>query len=208
MSVRNNEILKERILMLLKEKNITQTYLAQEIGMTQSNLSKRLSPNNDQSNHFTIDQVWAIADYFNVSVDYLLGRKIESTIGTPENICRFLMSLCDSDTIEFTKFDKTETYRHHIIRHSHYFPDYIDSDVHTVYYGFVFPEYYPADKYTVENEENFAEGIEYSNLRPVNKKINQFWTNYLMLKQSHDSGMLDDDVFQIAVEALLKKMES
>ena len=53
------------------DKNISQRQLAQEIGTSQANLSRWengiVEPN--------ITECWKLADYFNVSIDFLCGRK-------------------------------------------------------------------------------------------------------------------------------------
>lgn len=60
----------ERILQLLKDRNITQKQLAEGIGVSTGNISDwkvgRVKP--------SVDVLSRIADFFNVSVDYLLGR--------------------------------------------------------------------------------------------------------------------------------------
>ena len=66
-------IIKENVLMLMKANNITQTTLAEAIGMQQSAISKALNKNNSSS--FTISQIVNIANYFCVSLDNLLGVK-------------------------------------------------------------------------------------------------------------------------------------
>lgn len=61
----------QRIAELMKEQNLTQTKLANALGMHQSNVSEWLSGKKEPS----ITSLWLLADYFNVDIDYLIGRK-------------------------------------------------------------------------------------------------------------------------------------
>ena len=59
-----------RIAELRKEQGLSQRQLAKEIDTSQANLSRWEQGLNEPS----IMECWKIADYFDVSVDYLLGR--------------------------------------------------------------------------------------------------------------------------------------
>lgn len=59
-----------RLKELRKEKNITQIKLAMELNMSQNTIS-RYETGERQAGY---DELIKIADYFNVSIDYLLGR--------------------------------------------------------------------------------------------------------------------------------------
>ena len=60
-----------RIAELRKEKGLSQRQLAKEIGTSQANLSRWEQGLNEPS----IMECWKIADYFDVSIDFLCGRK-------------------------------------------------------------------------------------------------------------------------------------
>ena len=62
----NNKIAEFR-----KEKGLSQRQLAKEIGTSQANLSRWEQGLNEPS----IIECWKIADYFDVSIDFLCGRK-------------------------------------------------------------------------------------------------------------------------------------
>ena len=64
-----SETLKE----LLNEHNLTKSYLAAEIGVSASRITDYI--NNDK--YPTVKTLIKIADYFNCSTDYLLGREYE-----------------------------------------------------------------------------------------------------------------------------------
>ena len=60
-----------KILELRKSMNLSQRQLAQQIGTSQANLSRWEQGVNEPS----IMECWKIADFFDVSLDFLVGRK-------------------------------------------------------------------------------------------------------------------------------------
>ena len=60
-----------RIAELRKEKSLSQRQLASALGTSQANLSRWEQGLNEPS----IIECWKIADYFEVSIDFLCGRK-------------------------------------------------------------------------------------------------------------------------------------
>lgn len=60
-----------KIAELRKENGLSQRQLAKEIGTSQANLSRWEQGLNEPS----IIECWKIADYFDVSIDILCGRK-------------------------------------------------------------------------------------------------------------------------------------
>lgn len=64
-------IVAERIRELMKEENLTQVEFANKIGLKQNTISAWLLNKKEPS----IRSLWLVADYFNVDIDYLVGRK-------------------------------------------------------------------------------------------------------------------------------------
>ena len=64
-------IVAERIKELMKEESLTQVELANKIGLQQHTISAWLLGKKEPS----IRSLWLVADYFNVDIDYLVGRK-------------------------------------------------------------------------------------------------------------------------------------
>ena len=60
-----------RIKELLKSDGLTQSQLASGIGVNQSTVCNWLNGKKEPS----IESLWKLADFFDVSVDYLIGRK-------------------------------------------------------------------------------------------------------------------------------------
>lgn len=63
-------LIAERIRELMKEEGLNQVRLADKIGVKQNTISAWLLEKKEPC----ITSLWLLADYFNVSVDYLIGR--------------------------------------------------------------------------------------------------------------------------------------
>ena len=66
-----NIIIADRIKELMKEEKLNQTRLAEKIGVKQNTISAWVLGKKEPS----IKSLWLLADYFNVDIDYLVGRK-------------------------------------------------------------------------------------------------------------------------------------
>ncbi|MBO5927247.1 MAG: helix-turn-helix transcriptional regulator [Clostridia bacterium] len=66
-----NVIVAERIKELMKEQGLNQVALANKIGLKQNTISAWLLKKKEPS----INSLWLLADYFEVDIDYLVGRK-------------------------------------------------------------------------------------------------------------------------------------
>lgn len=55
----------------MKEEKLNQTRLAEKIGVKQNTISAWVLGKKEPS----IKSLWLLADYFNVDIDYLVGRK-------------------------------------------------------------------------------------------------------------------------------------
>lgn len=63
-------LIAERIRELMKEEGLNQVRLAEKIGVKQNTISAWLLEKKEPC----ITSLWLLADYFNVSIDYLIGR--------------------------------------------------------------------------------------------------------------------------------------
>lgn len=61
----------ERIKELMQDHNLNQVGLAKKIGVKQNTISAWLLGKKEPC----ITSLWLLADYFNVEIDYLVGRK-------------------------------------------------------------------------------------------------------------------------------------
>ena len=66
-----NVLIAERIKELLETYHLTQYSLAKQIGISSSAICNWLNGKKEPS----IESLWKLADYFDVSVDFLIGRK-------------------------------------------------------------------------------------------------------------------------------------
>ena len=64
-------LVSQRIKELMEEYNLNQVKLAEKIGLKQNTISAWLRQKKEPS----ISSLWLLADYFNVDIDYLVGRK-------------------------------------------------------------------------------------------------------------------------------------
>lgn len=64
-------LIAQRIEDLMKNEKLTQMQLAKAIGVGQSSVSDWLNSKSEPS----VVNLWKLADFFDVSVDYLIGRK-------------------------------------------------------------------------------------------------------------------------------------
>lgn len=61
----------ERIRELMQEEGLSQVALAEKIGVKQNTVSAWVLGKKEPS----IRSLWLLADYFNVDIDYIVGRK-------------------------------------------------------------------------------------------------------------------------------------
>lgn len=64
-------IVVERIKELMQEEGLNQSKLAEKIGVKQNTISAWLLGKKEPS----IRSLWLLADYFNVDIDFIVGRK-------------------------------------------------------------------------------------------------------------------------------------
>ena len=63
-------LVSERIRELMKEQGLNQVRLAERIGVRQNTISAWLLNKKEPS----INSLWLLADYFDVEIDYIVGR--------------------------------------------------------------------------------------------------------------------------------------
>ena len=67
----NYPLIAERIKDLMRESGLNQVALAEKVGVKQNTISSWLCKKKEPC----INSLWLLADYFEVSIDYLVGRK-------------------------------------------------------------------------------------------------------------------------------------
>ena len=197
----NFDILKGNISNLMKENNMTQQQLGDVIGMSQSNVNKCLK-SGDSSRCFTLEQVCTIADYFGKSVDELVGRSSNSNALSPETICEFLSNLISHYTV--VHFD-------HKVEEEEWIPMNYDTQIEKktiTYDAFYFPNYVTPpsyfDEYRMDDLESEARAN--GNDSPSTKRINNFLQKFIETFEKHDSGVYDDETYEILIDAYRKAL--
>ncbi len=97
-----NKYFKNRVLELMHEKNIKQIALADAIGLTQATLSRNINGIHEPK----ADVVQKIAQFFNVSTDYLLGNTDNRNEILDDSTTEIDLSQLDS--IDIALFDATK----------------------------------------------------------------------------------------------------
>lgn len=66
-------IFPERLSYLMRIEKLSQSELARKVGISQSAICNWLNGKKEPS----IESLWKLADYFDVTVDYLIGKEID-----------------------------------------------------------------------------------------------------------------------------------
>lgn len=184
----NVNILKLNIEQLRKAAGVSQPDLAKAIGMSQPNLSKALNPKYKQT--FTLAQIYKLAQFFNTSVDALIGGVATTAVG-PRAIAAFFANLLETKQIEPIKVDIEED----IPSKRKIF----DRKENVQYNAFFLPNYY--------NDEDYMELFDVGKTTDPghpNYKVNSFLNEFMAILQMKNSGSLSKDSFQAFYLELLK----
>lgn len=205
MSSYNLDTLIQNINSLMSSRNITQAQLAKVLHMSQPNVSKAL--NRKDKKCFTLEQVIAIANSFDVSIDSLFGTDhVTSQEIGPRMVASLISKLIINNEAALQTIDVKEAYYPFGEEPFQY------NGVHAVpalesrivsYPVVYFPNYKKADTsdgislaYKSEDPENEAR------MKPVNDYLPRFIKFY---KASQDAD-LDMDAFMTAVDSFLSKL--
>ena len=197
-------ILKTNVRMLMKESKTTQGELAKAIGISQSNLSKRLKLDDD-SNRFTLEQACRIALFFDKSLDDLIGLGHESRRKLPDEICNFFKDLiCNYRIVHFDHEVEEEVWTP--INNGY---DCDISKKSVTYDAFYFPNFITPPKYLDEFrlDDLEAEARANGNEIPENAAINNFLQRYIDTFEKYDSNVYDEEAYNILVEAYFKLLK-
>lgn len=200
MSILNISILKENVNILIKQKGLTQQQLADEIGMSQANLSKALNPNEKKC--FTVEQLFSISQYFKVSLDELVGNKaIDDNITSPRFLFDLLSTLLRKRIIKTTNITTMETI------YTPYFatPDLPDGKVSTNEVNnlaFYFPSYLnPVDECDTDQEIEEMISLFYFESNKSNYyHMNQILEKFIPVIDLYLKKQIKDDAFEIILK--------
>jgi plasmid maintenance system antidote protein VapI len=186
--------------------NITKTKLAEVLGMSQPNVSKALNPKEKKC--FTLEQVIKIADYFNVTIDSLVGSSRTDTIVSANNsrdIAAFLAQCIDNEKAKISYIDVEQTV---------YLEDYDPSEPYCPYRKTTKKVNYPVlyfsdywqiqdyaesdDDYSELSQEAFQCGNE-----TLNVHINKFLQHFIQIHGLYKKGELSEEIYRTVVQDLL-----
>lgn len=186
----NTDILKLNIEQLRKASGVSQPDLAKAIGMSQPNLSKALNPKYKQT--FTLAQIYKLAQFFNTSVDALIGGVATTAVG-PRAIAAFFANLLEAKQIEAIKVDIEEDIpskrkifdrKENVQYNAFFLPNYItDGDTR---------ELLDLGKTTDPDLPNY--------------KINSFLNEYMAILQMKNNGSLSEESYRAFFLELLKSV--
>ena len=203
--------LKENVLSRMKDKGLKQKELAKSIGMSQPNLNKCLQTGDD-SRSFTLEQVCKLADFFETSVDELLGRTTERTSLSDLEICQFLSTLISHNQITHFDHKVSET----IVYPAN--PDNIDwyneRKTEVKYNAFYFPNCFHIPSYIDDDDPSYDEvrsDLMYGgNENQHNMAINNFLDRFIGTYEKYDGGQISEEEYKILEDAyyeILKKKQ-
>ena len=206
----NYEILVKNIELLMQNKNMIPADLIRETGIAQSQVSKSLS--RTQKTQFTFEQIWTIADYFNVSIDFLVGRKSTSSIteqSSNKEICKVLMQLIESDVVTCHDMEIEEDIYKDIIGPNDGFPCEWKKDInrYRMFYfsNYINPDIEGLDELTLDDlSQDFLIN---GNYNEKSKEINDFLAYFFKLYDLYKHNNLEREIFDQAISDRLDKLE-
>lgn len=206
----NYEILVRNIEMLMQNKNMIPADLIRETGISQSQVSKALS--RTQKTQFTFEQIWAIADYFNVSIDFLVGRKSTTTISeqsSNKEICKVLMQLIESEVVTCPEIEiEEDMYEEVMGLHSGYPCEWKKgTNQYRMFYfsNYINPDTEGLDEFTLD--ELGQDFLINGNYNQKSKEINDFLSYFFKLYDLYKHNNLEREIFDQAISDRLDKLE-
>ena len=206
MSKLNYDAAKRNIDTLRKNKGLTQAQLADAIGMSQPNLNKAL--NIKEKRFFSADQLYSIADLFNVSIDELLLRESPmSSTNSLRSIAEFIIDLLERDIIDLETIETSEfVKRVYYDIESGYPRDY--SDINVIKHIAL---YFPNNAEPFEREDYTITGS-YDENRIItnstgNEPLNAFLEKYPHILQLYKNNDLTREAYDAVVESFLSQLD-
>ena len=205
-------ILKRNVIKLMEDNRTTQKMLAEELGVKQPTVSKCLSLDDD-SHRFTLEQVCIISQYFDVSLDSLIGTPKPKSSGiTPRAIASFISKVIESHDakvkpieVEEDIFEDRQTYnvfsgpstsrsgpfRKPVSYLAIYFPDYWEV-----------PE---PDGYREDVMDRYNEAIQIGNESRM-IPVNDFLRKFIQIHEVYANNGVDEDAYRTVVDNYLSKL--
>lgn len=204
----NISTLIQNIKELMNKEGLTQQQLADKIEMSQPNFNRAIKNKNGQC--FTLQQICNIANYFNVSVDSLLGFEKEPSTLSEKKICSLFTSLLEKRklvTVETSRIEEVHTPIYDDVG----FEDCRVTKEEQHYHAFIFPKHVdvgPLDRFTEEEIDMMkAESYCNGNHDESNNRINAFFQKYFKLYGMFLKNEIDESLFHEIVEKFYDDLE-
>ncbi len=193
----DNDILIENVRMLMSNNKTTQNELSYALGMSQPNFNRAL--NQADGKRFTIEQIFGIASYYGVSIDWLMGNTDSSSL-SDKAICDFLSRVVISKKAKIWKFEMDEAVVDPIC-----YGGTGEEKIKTIPYTTIyFPKYLHLSDYIDENDY-YAEAANLGN-NVENCHVNTFIEKFARLYNLYRQGDMDEEDFQTLLQKHLDSM--
>ena len=207
MSELNFNLLQENIRALLKKHNLTQSELAEIAGMSQSNLSKALNP--EEKKQFTLEQLYRISHHFGVSMDEITGNKtVDKATTSPQSCLNFVTKLLCSGIMRSTMISMEE-WVYEPYYNSHGYPDCKPEKKNVEYPAFYFADYHWIDDFA--NNEYDAEEVHTEFLMGGNctkyQYVNEIFKKFIPVIKLYRETEIPDEAFQMVLKGYLEQLK-
>ena len=210
MSHYHNEILVKNIEKLRDANHMSQHELAEIAGTQQSRISKLLGA--DDSARFSIEQVYKLAEHFNVSIDYLVTGKEPQPTTSKRQICEVLVQLFDKYHLKHNTLVRNEELEIPVtVYEGKVELPGTDTEVrrmeyNTLYFPIVWDRN-PDREYTEDELDNLqSDLLFFGNGLEDNMAINKFLSAYIPIHELHDAGKMPDEAYKFTINSLLENL--
>lgn len=193
------DILKKNVRSLMDEHGTKQEDLAQHLEMSQSNVSKALSLKDKKC--FTLEQTCRISDYFNVSVDYLVGKRTAYSAANNREIAEMLVTLIESGAVSLSEISMTE----HVIPPDDAYGTAKEHDADMQYPALFFRNYWTPCGEDIDGSQQFE--LQAFGNATKNFSINEFLRKFIQIYTVHKKGDLYDETYKAVVQDYLSRVE-
>lgn len=187
---------------LMVENKVTQTMLSEIISMSQSNISKALQLGNKK--FFTINHIFLIAEYFNVSIDEMLGRN-KSLNNSTEKLARLIVHKVENHEAIFKDIELEDHYYNGDL----YAPIEYEKELYS-YPSIIFRnkiDYLSYDQLSEDEIDDLQTNAYMGNDELVhNRALNDFIKKFRHLYHLYTHNQLEQEEYQALLNNSFKKL--
>ncbi|MBQ8837183.1 MAG: helix-turn-helix transcriptional regulator [Clostridia bacterium] len=206
MAEMNYSLLQSNIRALIKKHGITQNGLAEIAGMSQSNVSKALSPNDKKQ--FNLEQLYRISQHFGISIDELVGNMASSAAYTsPQALLALISKLFIESKVKSTEITEIE-YVYKPYYNDNGYPDCSFKQEEQKYIAFYFPNYMQTSDFVFKDEDEDTLHYEFcsdgneSMMKPLNTVLEDF----IPIVDMYLKGKFNKDAFDMVLNGYLEQL--